>query len=368
MNKFLTLPILLFHVFATFAQLTNETISINGVNRSYKLYVPSGFNAQTESPDMIIIMHGLGGTNSDMVPMGFNLIADTARVIVVYPQGLPNSWGQNAWNNGTLLSNTADDLGFMHALINRGEMEFNVNPARVYATGFSMGSIMSHHLACHMNQRIAAIGGMAGTMATSNIQNCNPEYKTPVIHLHGTIDGTVPYNSNPLPSLSLVPETMAFWRTVHGCAATADSSRLADVVNDNITVDRFVYDGCNPTASVELYRFNGADHQYLYQPVNDITEIIHVWRFLRQWSHTDPSTLSTSDLESVGLRLYPNPATNGLRIQVSESSAYQILDLTGKVVSMGTLMQGEQTIDISNYQSGVYFFKLGDEQYKFIKQ
>ena len=86
MKKIFTLPVFVFVVFTAFTQLTDETISINGVSRSYKLYIPTGFNVQTENPDMIIIMHGLGGTNSDMLGAGFNFIADTARVIAVYPQ------------------------------------------------------------------------------------------------------------------------------------------------------------------------------------------------------------------------------------------------------------------------------------------
>lgn len=77
MNKIFTCFALLFSASLAFSQLTDETISIGGVTRTYKLYIPAGFNAQTENPDMIIIMHGLGGTNTDMVGAGFNNIADT---------------------------------------------------------------------------------------------------------------------------------------------------------------------------------------------------------------------------------------------------------------------------------------------------
>lgn len=185
-------------------------MSVNGVVRNYQQYLPTGFDPANESPSLLIILHGLGGNSSQMVGAGFNLIADTARVVAIYPQGKPNQFGQNGWNNGTLLASNVDDLGFMNQLIDSAIVHYNVNPARVYFTGFSMGSIMSYHMACELNNRVAAIGCMAGTMATSDIQNCVPTYATPVIHLHGTADGTVPYDSNPLPSLSLVPETVSF--------------------------------------------------------------------------------------------------------------------------------------------------------------
>lgn len=364
MKRFLTLPIFLFQVCLTFAQLTDETVVVNGVSRTYKMYIPSGFNAQTESPSMVIVMHGLGSNSADMVSTGFNYVADTARIVVVYPQGLNNPYGQTAWNNGTLLASTADDIGFLNELINRGETQFNVNPARVYATGFSMGSIMSHHIACAMNNRIAAIGAMSGTMATSDIQNCVPAYKTPVIHLHGTNDGTVPYSGTALPSLSLVAETIDFWRGVHGCATTTDSTRLADIANDNITIDRFVYQGCNPNASLELYRFNGADHQYLYQPLNDITEMLDVWRFLRQWQHSNPTTASVHSNETFQFSLFPNPTKGELTIEVEENTNYSILDMTGKIVLSGNLYIGTNKLDVKGLSKGVYMLHIGEQQTK----
>lgn len=367
MNKIFTLLSLwALSTLTAFSQLTDETISINGVSRTYKLYVPVGFNAQTESPDMIIIMHGLGGTNADMVAAGFNNIADTARVIAVYPQALNNSFGMAAWNNGTLLGSTADDIGFMHELINRGLTDFNVNPARVYASGFSMGSIMSHHMACSMNQRIAAIGAMSGTMATSDISSCVPMYKTPVIHLHGTADGTVPYSGSALPSLSLVSQTMDFWKGVHGCASTADSTRLPDTGTDTITVDRFVYDNCNPTGSLELWRFNGAGHVYLYKPVNDIEEMIEVWWFLSRWSHPNPSTLDVAEASENLFRISPNPSNGILKITSNFEGAVQLYDLNGSLVSEARISQGVTELDFSSVKKGIYLIQVGTKTSKLV--
>ncbi|MDR0801822.1 T9SS type A sorting domain-containing protein [Fluviicola sp.] len=367
MNKIFTLLSLWGLSIATvFGQLTDETVTINGVSRSYKLYIPAGFNPQTESPDMIIIMHGLGGTNSDMVAAGFNNIADTARVIAVYPQALNNSFGMSAWNNGTLLGSTADDLGFMHALINRGLTDFNVNPARVYAAGFSMGSIMSHHMACAMNQRIAAIGAMSGTMATSDISSCVPAYKTPVIHLHGTADGTVPYNGTALPSLSLVPQTIDFWRGVHGCAATADSTRLPDTGTDTITIDRFVYDNCDLAGSLELWRFNGAGHVYLYKPVSDIDEMIEVWKFLSKWNHPNPSTLDVAEASEQLFQISPNPSNGMLKVTSNFAGAVQLVDLNGALVFEERISQGVTELNFNSVKKGIYLIRIGAKTSKIV--
>jgi polyhydroxybutyrate depolymerase len=352
----------------SYSQLTNKTMTVGSVSRSYKQYLPSGLDPQNEQVSLLVILHGLGGTNSDMVSAGFNtMIADTARVIAIYPQGLLNGWGQSSWNNGTLLSSTANDIGFMNQIIDSMILNYNVDPARVYFTGFSMGSIMSYHIACALNSRVAAIGCMAGTMATSDIQNCVPAYATPVIHLHGTADGTVPYNSGALPSLSLVPQTVAFWQNVHGCDATADSTRIDDLAADNITIDRFRYDNCNPTASLELWRLNGADHVYLYRPANDINEMLEVWLFLRRWTHSAPAAAGLNDEVITTIRIAPNPSDGIYTVSIEQTMPYAIRSLNGQTISSGMLKSGENTIVIADQPAGVYFLEVGNGVKKLVK-
>lgn len=366
--KFTATLFTLFLAALSYGQLTSETMSVNGVVRNYQQYLPVGFDAASESPALLIVLHGLGGNSSQMVSVGFNLIADTARVIAIYPQAKNNQYNQSAWNNGTLLSSTADDIGFMHQLIDSAIVNYNIDITRVYVTGFSMGSIMSHHMACVMNNRVAAIGCMAGTMPTSDIQNCVPTYATPVIHLHGTADGTVPYESGALPSLSLVPQTMAFWRNVHACDASADSTRLPDIANDNITVDRFVYNNCNPTGSVELWRFNGADHVYLYQPANDIMEGLEVWKFLTKWQHSNPTSVGIYELPEWTSSVFPNPGTGLFTVNLSKSVSFTVTDALGTVLQEGTFVKGENTLSLNEQPAGVYLLRLGDRILRVIKQ
>jgi polyhydroxybutyrate depolymerase len=341
-------------VYSMYGQLTPKTIQVGTVNRNYLEYLPAGLDPSNESPSLVFILHGIGGTNSQMVSAGFNNIADTARVIVYYPQGVNNAFGSASWNNGTLLASTTDDISFFNKIIDSAIFNYNVDPSRVYITGFSMGSIMSHHMACEMNDRFAAIGCMAGTMPTSDIQNCNPVYATPVIHLHGTADGTVPYDGAALPSLSLVQETMDFWTNVHGCDATYDSIGMPNLANDGITVDRFIYSNCNPLGSVELYRMNGADHVYLYQPVNDITEMIEIWWFLNKWSHPSPAAANVNEMFANSIKMYPNPAENFLTINIQENAQYEIHQMNGAKVLSGYLSNGENQIDLNALTAGVY--------------
>lgn len=347
--------------FSSFSQLTDETIDVNGVTRDFKLYLPTGFDAATESLPLVIVYHGLGSNATTMAAAGFNQIADTARIIVIYPEGLLNGFGQAAWNNGTLAASTADDINFTSKMMDLAVLTYNADNSRLYCTGFSMGSIMSYHLACNMNDRVAAIGCMAGTMSTDDIANCVPTYSTPVIHLHGTADGTVPYDGAALPSLSLVDETIDFWRNQKTCGATADSTQIANSASDGFTTDRFVYDGCTADKSLELWRTNGADHIYLYQPVNDFTYGVEVWLFLRKWSHSSPQAAGLAVNKKEDFKVYPNPS-NGI-IQIDSDFHYtqiELVDLAGKVVKTNGVNQGEM-YDFSSVESGYYILRLSDK-------
>lgn len=353
--KLLILTAITFVSTAIFAQQTNETMMVGPENRSYVQYLPVGYDVITESLPVVFILHGLGDTAGNMSGVGTNNIADTARFIAIYPQGTVNGWGSTGWNNGTLLETTSDDVGFISALIDEMINFKNADPSRIYVTGFSMGGIMSYTLACSLNDRIAAIASMAGTMSDDDISNCVPSYKTPVMHLHGTADGTVPYDSNPLPSLSLVPETIEFWRNIHTCAMAPDSTQLPDTASDGITVDRFAYTSCDPIGSLELWRLNNADHVYLSQPSNDITEANDIWRFFTKWSHPSPAAASLNEnANEFNLSIFPNPAKESITITSASHSVVSIIDVNGKVCIATEVLIGESAVDVSELDAGVY--------------
>ncbi len=342
----------------SYAQQTNESVNIGATNRTYVQYLPTGFNPSTESLPVVFCLHGIGDVSTNMANIGFNQIGDTARFISVYPQGLTNSFGQTSWANGTLLASTANDIDFFHEMINDMILNHNADPTRIYVSGFSMGSIMAYKLACELNNRVAAIGTMSGTMSTDDITNCVPTYVTPVIHFHGTMDGTIPYDAGALPSLSLVPETLNFWINAHGCATTADSTQIFDSAADGYTVDRFIYQTCSPLESLEFWRINGADHEYFYQPINDFTESIEIWLFFRQWAHTNPADAGIKALTANGIQIAPNPTNGVIEVTTEFDDVLNVYATTGELLHSQEIAIGTTTVDLSELSAGIYLVKL----------
>jgi polyhydroxybutyrate depolymerase len=324
----------------TTAQFSNKTMDVDGNTRSYRQYLPTGFNAATEPGlPLIIALHGIGDNMTNFSGVGFNYIADTARFIVVFPQGKPNVLSQNSWNNGTLLASPDDDIHFLSMLMDTMKVKYNIDLSRIYFTGFSMGGIMTYHMVCALPSRIAAIASVSGPMSDADVSACNPGRPVPVMHMHGTADGTVPYNAGALPSLSLVPTTLAFWQNNNGCADSIIYNLPNLVPGDSITVDTMVYSTCN--APVIHWRENGADHQWLYRPANDIDATTEIWLFFRDKVHPAPSQLSVENAS----------AADGISISYSEQQLtikntlplqeIVIMDLQGRMIM--ELNAGQQT-------------------------
>jgi hypothetical protein len=59
-----------------------------------------------------------------------------------------------------------------------------------------------------------------------------------------------------------------------------------------------------------------------------------------------------------GSRIYPNPANDLLNLEIPGLTAYQLIDLSGRVVMDQPTALGNQRIDLSELESGIYLIKI----------
>lgn len=83
------------------------------------------------------------------------------------------------------------------------------------------------------------------------------------------------------------------------------------------------------------------------------------------------TTLSASDIESLGINIYPNPATSELFIKLNkqEDYTYRLVDLRGVSILKGSFNNSTR-IETENLQTGVYFLQLNQVSSKetFVKK
>jgi uncharacterized delta-60 repeat protein len=72
------------------------------------------------------------------------------------------------------------------------------------------------------------------------------------------------------------------------------------------------------------------------------------------------------------ITLYPNPTKNLLNIDFqnnqSDKDQFKIIDINGRIISIGNLNNGLNQINIENFAKGLYIFNLGVINQKFIKE
>ena len=117
---------------------------------------------------MVLNFHGGTGTaEGQMYTSNMRTLAD-ASVFLVYPQALDSEFG-TIWNtllDGALEDNKIDfdDFDSVESLLDTVGTTYNIDNQRVYATGYSNGAGLAYSLACHLNDRIAAIAPVSGLM------------------------------------------------------------------------------------------------------------------------------------------------------------------------------------------------------------
>ncbi|HOY31815.1 MAG TPA: T9SS type A sorting domain-containing protein [Bacteroidales bacterium] len=382
LNKIFLVVIIAMCCLNVSAQWTSNTFVFGSLNRAYMRYVPPGYNPANPA-SLVFTLHGLGDNMANFSTLGFNYIADTANIIVICPQAVEDPlvsaiFGNGtAWNSGAgvnYLGNwyfpnaSVNDIGFINALADTVRAHYSIDPSRIYVCGFSMGGFMTQRMALQSNTAFAAFASMSGTIG-SGITSNNPGRAVPIAHFHGTADSTVFYIGN---EYGIDPDSLInFWVLNNGCNPVPDSVRFMDAAADNITVDKFTYNGAGNDAEVLFYRMNGAEHTVLYQPGNDMTEILEVWSFFRR-HHNLTAQVPEQQIEK-GIQVYPNPAADFINIilpRTSEKIKVEIFTIQGALVYTGQIQDSFHHIPLNSNKihNGMYLLRVSGVSVNFTQQ
>ena len=76
----------------------------------------------------------------------------------------------------------------------------------------------------------------------------------------------------------------------------------------------------------------------------------------------DCSAMSVDDFSLSGFKMYPNPASELLTISLNNDANYSLMNLNGQVFKKGKITHKENTIDVSNLSSGIFFLKVKTDE------
>ncbi|WP_179474423.1 extracellular catalytic domain type 1 short-chain-length polyhydroxyalkanoate depolymerase [Mycolicibacterium vinylchloridicum] len=226
-----------------------HAITVGGIDRVYRLYLPKGLSP---AASLVVMLHGWTGSAAQAERQyGWNDLADSAKFVVAYPDGVGESWNSGGCC-GRAGDEGVDDVGFITAAVRDIADNVGIDPARIYAAGISNGGMMAYKLACN-----SAVFAAIGPDAATQLEACTSPRPTSVLHIHGTDDRLIRYDGEPGTAVHVKtptpPEVNAFWRNVDQCqppATTVDGDLTTSVAN------------CPSGRSVELITVAGGGHDW----------------------------------------------------------------------------------------------------------
>lgn len=239
-----------------------------GRTRTYRLFVPATTAGSAPLP-LVLDLHGSGGNAVDRAQKsGLEALAAREGFAVATLQA------ENARWNVPVASGRADDVQYVSDAIDHVAARTCIDPARVYATGFSGGGRMSSLLGCRLNHRIAAIAPVGGLRWTGPC----PGRAVPVLTVHGLADDTNPYEGHGdrgAEWVESVPEALAGWAMHNRCHPKL---LVAGAPGPVYTVR---YAQCASGADVRLLRVDGIGHVW---PRTELDTPSAVWQFFKTHS------------------------------------------------------------------------------------
>ena len=235
-------------------------LDVNGQDRIYYdrvyfLHIPPGLDISKPVP-VVFAFHVLGEFAQDMAKRGLSDVADKNGFLVVYPQGTDSSWNAGSCC-GPAAMNRVDDVAFVRQILTDLGTIANIDPKRIYATGFSNGAMFSYRLGCEMSETFAAIAPVAGSLVYGP---CLPQKSVSVINEIGLLDPN--YAGTAMAELGLLtPSTeqvISFWTQVDGCTGSPQVEIQGQITHT-------VYAPCSDGSAVELYTIEGLSHEWPYE-------------------------------------------------------------------------------------------------------
>jgi len=249
--------------------LTRGSVDVGGLTRSYLTYVPRGL---AKDAPLILAMHGAGENGSRLrveTGYGFERLADTHHVAIVYPNAYEGYW--NACGSVGEVSahgTSIDDVGFLIGLVRKLVTEIGVDPDRAFAVGSSRGGFMAIRLALEAPSTFRAVAAVAANVHTPDNFKCKPADNgtSSVMIMNGTKDPLVPFDGG---EVSLLGFSYKYGRVMSSRESAQYFADLNHIAGAPVTNETQVADGVRvkhmmwrngSKVEVELVAIEGGGH------------------------------------------------------------------------------------------------------------
>jgi len=278
-------------------------INHEGRTRTCLIHLPPEKFMKEPLP-VLFCIHGGGGTAKGMIGLTrgrFNELADDQGFIVIYPQGIDNSWHDGrTGDHSTAVRENINDIGYFSVLIDEIQKKYPINKKKVFTCGISNGGFMSARLACEMGNQISGVAIVCATLGREYSLSCVPSKPVRMLVMNGTADPLVPYNGGYVTifrkkrgEIISTDEFVGQWVKTNKSHTEPVISALPDHdINDGTRVEKLSYRSDDTITEIVLYRVINGGHtwpggkKYLSERIigktsMDINACDEIWNFFK---------------------------------------------------------------------------------------
>lgn len=289
--------------------LQERAIETEGITRRYLVTIPPDLRHNERVP-LVVMFHGGGGQGAAAAKeTGWPVKAMQEHFIVVFPEGTgpdPEARGSflrnpQIWHDVSGRFTSRDrqwnDVQFVDRMLDELVVDYPVDPARIYATGFSNGASMTFRVGVELSARFAAVAPVAGAFW---LKNPSPARPVPMLYITGENDplnpmeGGIPTTANGREMGQGVPkqpvaDSINRWVAMIGCPPEAERITAPE----GVTALR--YGPCTDGSEVRYYTIAGCGHTWpggtsllparVVGPATDLLNATDlIWDFFTEYS------------------------------------------------------------------------------------
>lgn len=241
----------------TDVHIGNYKIRVQSLNREFSFFRPS--NPDLKKLPLVIDFHGAGGTVApEFAANAWVTLARKEKFFLLKPQAVSDHMNSYTyWNVGWEVGR--NDAYFVQTVLDLILKQQDIDIDRIYLTGMSSGGHMAFYTAQVLQNRIAAVAPISGSIITTRLPNYTFNKPMPICNINGTADTIVNINGG---------DWYASWENIRTLWVKNNKvnsepliTQLADInKRDNSTVTLYEYRGTTVASDINDYRIVNGGH------------------------------------------------------------------------------------------------------------